>query len=666
MQSNIFKPETPFRLGDTHYIIQTVKANNTDTELYCKPYDVETGKAEKTRNAAIFSASELKKLVFDEEACLLDPFSHRFTSLSLTDRQLQMQEMWIDFNYFHIDRCRGERLQSESLVDESIALFDWQAYGVSPYGRSSCQEKISAFTHSQQDPRSLVNWGGASDKGQSRLPDAVERVILEAIVEFYLVRKAEEERSKNKIADLIRKEVAKRRVDDPEKYSVIPSKATIYNRFDKIEPLKAAEKQLSKQEQNRLKRKLRRQFVGNYPLERVEMDAVYVAIGLLDEDGKTYLGSVVIMVAIDTFTRAIVGYSMNVGEGVSESADLAVECLKSAVYPKDNPDWPMSGPITFVIHDASTSIRGNLFKRTALDLGANPITVRSNEPWAKPFIERFFLTLRVEFLSELPGYLGSKLYRGTRHLNRKDTLKNHAFLTVSEFKRRFEEFITNYYHESGHAGLNYRSPNDVWNDEVNKNPLISREPNVQNDLRSYKGLQVSDRTLYELGYVKLESEKYCDDALKTLWLMGVRKVTVQFSNVDASSVVIPVENEEHQQKLGKSIIIAERRETSYQPDLPYRASLDAARNAVNGHLEKKDKKRYPPGKGIQPVKNRDNSDSTDTTKIDNSKSVDMDAPDAKTKLDEATQSWAQSEDKNIPESPNTRPSDIKITIGEEL
>ena len=327
----------------------------------------------------------------------------------------------------------------------------------------------------------------------------------------------------------------------------------------------------------------------------------------------------------------------------------------------------MCGPMTKVVHDASTAIRGNLFKKTALDLGVYPVTVRSNEPWAKPFIERFFLTLRLEFLSEQPGYLGSKLFRGTRHLNLNDTLENHAQLTVSEFKRKFEEFITDYYHESGHGGLNYRSPNDVWNHEVNENGLIAKEPNLTSDIGSYRGIQVSDRALYEQGYIKLENEIYRDDALKKLHLLGVRSVTVQYSNIDAASVVIPVEHKAHQKSLGRTIIIAERRETSYQSISSLRSSLNAARNGVNAHLEKKGKKRYPPGKGITPLSKKKSEDAKNgNSTVDNTKSINMDAPDAKDQMDKATQSWTQSEDTHTSQAPQTQQSNIEITIGEEL
>lgn len=675
MQANMFKTDTPFRVGDEYYIIQAVHPGKTDTELFCKPYDQETGKPKSTRNAPIFSASELKRMIFNEEACLLDPYFHRHTTMSLTDKQVQQQEMWLEFMYFHIDRCKGTRLQADDLVDESIELFNWNAYGFSPYGRSTCQAKISAFVHSEQDPRSLVNWGGASDKGQSRLPDAVELVILECIVEKYLVRKDEKENSKNKVADIIIARLKELKACDPNKYSVIPSKATIYNRFDAMEPLVASEKQLSKQEQKRLRRKLKGELVGNYPLERVEMDAIYVAIGLLDDDGKTFLGSAVIMVAIDTFTRAVVGYSLNVGKDVSESADLAVECIKNAVCEKENPNWPMFGVMTKIMHDASTSITSNLFKRTAFDLGAHPVTVRSYEPWAKPFIERFFLTLRIEFLSELPGYLGSKLFRGTRHLNPEDTLENHATLTVSQFKEKFEEFITDYYHESGHAGLNYRSPNDVWNNQI-ANKFVPSLPNISNDMDSYRGIQVSERTLYELGYVKIENEIYRDDALKSLWLRGVRKVTVQYSRIEASSVVIPVTKTADQKALGKSLIIAERRDTSYQPLTSLRSSLNAAREGVNSHLEKKGKVRYTLAGGLKKVSKQSSKVDTTTPNqtaknnhrtFDNTQVIDTDAPDAKEQLDSATKSWASQTTANVTDTVSESPqTNVSISVGEEL
>ncbi len=675
MQANIFKPDTPFKVGDEYYIIQAVHPGQTDTELFCKPYDQQTGKPKSTRNAPIFSASELKRMIFNEEACLLDPYFHRHTFMSLTEKQIQHKEMWLEFVCFHIERCRGVNLQANNLVDESIALFDWNSFGYSPYGRSSCQAQISAYVHSDHDPRSLVKWGGASDKGQSRLPEAVELVILECIIEKYLVRKDEKENSKNKVADIIITRLRELRACDPSKFSVVPSKATIYNRFDAIEPLMAAEKQLSKQEQKRLRRKLKSELIGNYPLERVEMDAIYVAIGLLDDDGKTYLGSVVIMVAIDTFTRAVVGYSLNVGKDVSESADLAVECLKNAVCEKQNPNWPMYGQMTRIMHDASTSITSNLFKRTAFDFDVHPITVRSNEPWAKPFIERFFLTLRIEFLSELPGYLGSKLFRGKRHLNPDDTLENHATLTVSEFKEKFEEFITEYYHESGHAGLNYRSPNDVWHDQI-ANGFVPSLPNSSNDMDSYRGIQVSERTLYELGYVKIENEIYRDDALKSLWLRGVRKVTVQYSRIEASSVVIPVTKAADQKALGKSLIIAERRDTSYQPLTSLRSSLNAAREGVNGHLEKKDKVRYNLAGGLKKVSKQ--SSKVDTTPpnqtaknnrrtFDNTQVIDTDAPDAKEQFDKSTQNWASPRTENVTDTVSeSTHTTVSIEVGEEL
>ena len=147
---------------------------------------------------------------------------------------------------------------------------------------------------------------------------------------------------------------------------------------------------------------------------------------------------------------------------------------------------------------------------------------------------------------------------------------------------------------------------------------------------------------------------------------------MQYSNVDASSVVIPVENIGHRQELGKTLIIAERRETSYQPSLSHRSALDAARNGVNAHLDRKGKKRYPPGKGLKSVnpkdKRTDSDDSkpTSTSKIDNTRAIDMDAPDAKEQLDRATQSWAKPSNTSSPQTTKPQPAVPAVTLGEEL
>lgn len=684
MQANIFKTDTAFKLNDAYYIIQAISPTKMDTELFCKPYDPLNAAPEKTRQAYIFSASELKRNIIEGDACLIDPFTHQTNGLNLTDRQIEMQDMWLDFTKQHWERNGGKNLTSVANVEESIALFNWYSYNCGPKGKSTCQEKISKFfLHSDKNAKSLINWGGESDKGQSRLPEAIELIILKNILNHYLVRKGEKEYSRNKIADLIIEEIKILKANDPQKYSVVPSKQSIYDRFELIHPLTIADKQLSKQEQKKLKHRVKAQLVGNYPLERVEMDAIYIAIGLLDEDGKKYLGTVVLMVAIDTFTRCVVGYSISVGKDVGESSDLAVECLKHAIMPKSNPKWPVYGKSTFIVSDATTATKGNTYKQTALDLGINPITVRVGEAWAKPFIERFFLTLRIEFLSELKGYLGSKRYKGTRHLNPKDKIEKHARLKVSEFIEKFEEFITDYYHVSGHAGLNDRAPIDIWNYEIGERPLLVTAPTSDCEALNYKGLRYENRTVYELGYVKVQNEIYVSEDLKSLWLHKVREVTIYYSDIDATSVVIPIKDKKLQKELGKKLIIAERRNTSYEPLLPFRSSIDAAREAVNGHLPKKSKKRYPPGKGIQPLPKaspeteetdnakgseaQENTPKTNTGPIDNNKAADLTAPDAQEQIDEASESWLCPKNQQVPEiADKNQPSNITIKVGKVL
>ena len=194
---------------------------------------------------------------------------------------------------------------------------------------------------------------------------------------------------------------------------------------------------------------------------------------------------------------------------------------------------------------------------------------------------------------------------------------------------------------------------------------------------SYRGIQVSERTLYELGFVKIEKEIYRDDALKSLWLRGVRKVTVQYSRIGASSVVIPVTKATDQKAIGKSLIIAERRDTSYQPLTSLRSSLNAAREGENSHIEKKGKVRYTDKGGLKNVPkkppseddtaNPDQMSKGNPRSFDNTKAIDTDAPDAKEQLDSATKNWASQTTANVTDTVSESPqTNVSINVGKEL
>ena len=556
-----------FRIDEGLYVIGALQYNSLSNSIFFSPLD-ETLTKIAPANVKELTRSELMKKLINNEASFYDSSSNQLTVESLlSDNQIKNQEMWQNFVEEHIAR-HSKNLTKVDNIDESIALFDWQKYGSSCSSRSTCQAKVKAYIDSNRDPRKLINLGATSRKGKARFTQETEDLINDHFTDHYLIRSDKTAKSANKIADGIRSKVAQLNKVEPDKYPKVPSKASIYRRLEALEAELIINKTLSKQQNKLLRYKLGREFIGENPLDRIEMDAIYINLGINNESGA-YLGTLVVMVAIDTCTRCIVGYSVSVGKRVSESADLAIECLKSIVALKENEFWPCHGVPVKLITDATTAALGNEYKIMALRLGVMPIITESASPWRKPFIESFFRTLRREFLSELPGYLGSKTRVNNAHLEQGETAESHAVLTLQEFDKELQKFITETYHKSGHGGLNQRSPIDVWYKKVSKNPLLICRTKSPFSPDKFRGVVSKNHTLYKSGFIKLKNEQYASSELKELSMSGVKKVDCFYSNIDTSSIVV---------KANEEIFVVPIRARNHHDGVgAQQAELDAAR-----------------------------------------------------------------------------------------
>jgi hypothetical protein len=308
---------------------------------------------------------------------------------------------------------------------------------------------------------------------------------------------------------------------------------------------------------------------------------------------------------------------------------------------------------------------GNNFKQVAIDLGMRPISVRTGHAWAKPFIERFFLTLRLSFLSKLPGYLGSKSYKGAPHLNPEDTTEAHAKLTASMFERELHDFIHKKYHKNAHAGLNDRAPIDIWENECRKNPLAITAPMQNNLALQCLGLESLNHTIYDNGSVKLKNERYRADELKMLSLLGVKKADLMYSDINTDKVVVKVADKKIANKLGKTLIIAERVKTNYEPSSAQRASLDAARKNVHSDVAEATKIYYQFGGGLKDIKGEKNSKCS--SKIDNDKCIDVNDPDASEHMQDSNNDWLEDDNTHNHDSIDSQiHTENGLVLGEEL
>jgi len=321
-----------------------------------------------------------------------------------------------------------------------------------------------------------------------------------------------------------------------------PGKCVSQSRFYEIlaglDPIEVALAREGKDAARRLARTCKTHFIADFPLQRVEIDAVHLKVGLLDDETGTYVGSPIIYLAIDVYTRCIVGYSISYGTKGSEISAAVIDCLKDCMLPKAHLGLPLSGkPLSFVC-DAGTAFRSKMIVSFLANMGCHHHTTETATPWKKPFIERFNLTLKQQLATKIPGFMGSR----SEGKSYDYTMQQLATVTVSKFKEYLEEYIRDIYHHNPHKGLQGHTPFQEATESAKKfRPQIVSDMNKFN---LYRGIE-KEVTIQGHAGVQIAKIFYHSDELKRIYLnlkgntdTKNPKVTVLFDENDISQITV--------------------------------------------------------------------------------------------------------------------------------
>lgn len=204
-------------------------------------------------------------------------------------------------------------------------------------------------------------------------------------------------------------------------------------------------------------------LITDHILERVEVDAVHFSLGVIDEAGN-YLGKVVVYFVIDCYSRSILGYKLQIGTG--ETASSVIDSYRHAILQKDpsikcpeiKNTWPMCGLIELVVTDGGPGYTADTSVQFLLDLNTIWQVAQTGCGWKKPYIERFFGTLRKQLLQNIPGYC--KRVKDARELDL--SLEKQASITIAQLENVLTQWIVDEYHQSPHSGLGGKTPQQVW------------------------------------------------------------------------------------------------------------------------------------------------------------------------------------------------------------
>ncbi|HQT29611.1 MAG TPA: transposase family protein [Thiobacillus sp.] len=249
-------------------------------------------------------------------------------------------------------------------------------------------------------------------------------------------------------------------------------------------------------------------------LERVEMDHTPLDLFLIDEKTWLPLGRPTLTIAMDRYSRMLLGYYLSFG---SPSTAAVMGALRHAILPKTlskaampglpiEHAWPCYGLPAQIVVDNGMEFHSDDLDSVAYDLGIHIQFCPKHQPRFKGAVERFLGTINYNFAHQLPGTSFARFYQRGDYDPQKC-----ALLTFAEFKHIFEKWVVDVYAQTVHRGLG-TTPWARWHEG-----LAKHEPELPEDLRLLQrriGL-VKTRCLRRDG-IQLNGIRYSGDALQPI------------------------------------------------------------------------------------------------------------------------------------------------------
>lgn len=361
-------------------------------------------------------------------------------------------------------------------------------------------------------------------KGKSRLPEEIDQIIQDVLKSHYLNK---QKFSVTTVWNEIVQRCQKQNLS-------IPAQNTVRLRIEKLSPDIVIKKRIG----NNAARSLH--TAGGIPpkitklLEQVQIDHTIIDLMIVDDISRKSIGRPYLTVAIDVFSRCLIGILITLEAPSAVSVGL---CLAHAVSDKRpwleklgvDVEWPMTGkPLSLYLDNAVE------FKSEALRRGCEQHAIILNyrppgQPHYGGIVERVIGTL-MQKVHEIPGTTFSNpIQKGEYNSEAK------AVLTLNELERWLVLAIS-HYHGTIHKGLK-QTPASKWLDGIAEfgNPYTVKYP------RSFliDFLPVLRRKINRDGFI-IDHITYYSDILKS-WIANrenLPKFIIRRNPLDLSRIWI--------------------------------------------------------------------------------------------------------------------------------
>ncbi len=280
-------------------------------------------------------------------------------------------------------------------------------------------------------------------KGKRRLDHATEEIVRTTIDDYYL---ASQQRSAQKTCEEIVLRCRRAGLTPPH-----PN--TIRSRISAIDERVRLERRARRASARSIFTPIRGEFPdADSPLAVVQIDHTKVDLILVDDVYRRPIGRPWITVAIDVFSRVVLGFYASFDAPGALATGL---CVAHAILPKDvwlanrglTVAWPCWGVMRVLHLDNAREFRGQMLRRACQEHG---IAV-AFRPVLKPNYGGHIERLLGTFASEIHALPGTT-FSSPRSKGEYDS-KKEAAVSLSEFETWLATYITGVYHQREHSGI---------------------------------------------------------------------------------------------------------------------------------------------------------------------------------------------------------------------
>ncbi len=339
------------------------------------------------------------------------------------------------------------------------------------------------------------------------IAEDIEKIIQDTIKNDYLIKERPS----------IKSVINKIKIKCLERNLALPSNNTIRNRINKITQYEFFEKRNSK---NLVKDRFSpatKKYHADYPLQKVQIDHTRVDLHIVDDEYRTSIGRPWLTLAIDIYSRMIVGYylSLDAPSGVSVGM-----CIVNAILQKNkllnqfelDTEWNVWGKFDNIFTDNGADFRSFSVEQACL---ANGIHINFRPIGKKEYgghIERLIGTTMTE-VHDIPGTTYSNIKEKMHYDS-----EGNACMTFDEFEKWLLIYITKIYQHNIHSGIK-SSPYSKWKEGIfgtKYSPGIGY-PQIPGDIESLTidFLPSIERTVQKNG-VTIDGLTYFDQILRKI------------------------------------------------------------------------------------------------------------------------------------------------------